>query len=233
MRPPMTARLLESYEIAPDVRHFVFEVEQVERFSYVPGQFVSFTAEVAGSPITRAYSVASTPNGRRFDLCLNRVAEGKLSPRLFEMQPGDCISMTGPWGGFIFRDPVQDSILVATGTGVVPFRAMLHDRLARNSEHRFTLLFGARYRRGLLYAEEFEDLVRRYPNFRFQPTLTRPEPEWTGRTGRVQQHLFEAIGGRRDVNVFICGLKAMVDDVRAILKANGFDRKQILYEKYD
>jgi ferredoxin-NADP reductase len=233
MQPPMTARLLESYEIALEVRHFVFEVEQVERFSYVPGQFVSFTAEVGGSPITRAYSMASPPDGRRFELCLNRVAEGKLSPLLFEMQPGDCISMTGPWGGFIFRHPVRDSILVAAGTGVVPFRAMLHDRLSRDSEHRFTLLCGARYRYGLLYAEEFEELARKNPTFRFQATLTRPEPGWTGCTGRVQQHLFEAIGGRRDVNVFICGLKAMVDEVRAILKAAGFDRKQILYEKYD
>src|ERR1700733_11344485 len=77
MQPPMTARLLESYELAPDVRHFVFEVADAERFSYVPGQFVSFTADVCGSPITRAYSIASPPCGKRFDLCLNRVADGK------------------------------------------------------------------------------------------------------------------------------------------------------------
>jgi CDP-4-dehydro-6-deoxyglucose reductase len=233
MQPPMKARLLEVYEIAPDVRHFVFEVEDAERFSYVPGQFVSFTAEVHGSPVTRAYSIASPPCGSRFDLCLNRVADGKLSPLLFEMQPGDCLPMTGPWGGFIFRQPVEDSILVAAGTGVAPFRAMLHDRLAHDSLHQFTLLCGARYQRGLLYAHEFEEQAREHPNFRFWPTLSRPEPQWYGRTGHVQNHLFEAVGDRRDVNVFVCGLKAMVDDVRSILKANGFDRKRILYEKYD
>jgi CDP-4-dehydro-6-deoxyglucose reductase len=49
----------------------------------------------------------------------------------------------------------------------------------------------------------------------------------------VQKHLVEALGGRTDVNVFICGLKAMVDDVRAILKSSGFERKRIIYEKYD
>jgi ferredoxin-NADP reductase len=229
----MTAKLLEIRDLAPQVRHFVFQVEDTLSFAYVPGQFVSFTAEINGSPITRAYSIASTPSGRQFDLCLNRVDEGKLSPYLFQLKPGDAIQMTGPWGGFIFRQPVEDSVLVATGTGVVPFRAMLHDRLPQDTTHQFTLIDGARYEYGLLYRTEFEELARKHSNFHFWPTLTRPEPEWRGRTGRVQQHLFEFVGARRDLNVFVCGLKAMVDDVRQRLKAEGFERKRVFYEKYD
>jgi CDP-4-dehydro-6-deoxyglucose reductase len=65
------------------------------------------------------------------------------------------------------------------------------------------------------------------------PTLSRPTESWTGRSGHVQAHLQEAIGERRDVDVFLCGLKLMVDDVRNTLKEMGFDRKQILFEKYD
>ena len=233
MRPPMTAVLLESREIAPEVRHFVFQVEDAESFSYVPGQFVSFTAEIEGAPITRAYSIASPSNGRRFELCLNRVIDGHLSPYLFKLQPGDPVRMTGPYGGFIFRQPVEDSVLEATGTGVAPFRAMLKDQLERDSRRQFTLIFGVRYEPALLYRQEFEELARQHPNFRFWPTLSRPESGWTGRSGHVQKHLFEATGGRNDVNVFICGLKAMVDDVRAILKASGFERRRIIYEKYD
>ena len=95
MRPPMTAKLLESHEIAPEVRHFVFQVEDADSFSYVPGQFVSCTAEIDGSPITRAYSMAAPSCGARLDLCLNRVAEGHLSPYLFGLQPGDSVQMTG------------------------------------------------------------------------------------------------------------------------------------------
>jgi CDP-4-dehydro-6-deoxyglucose reductase, E3 len=229
----MTARLLESREIAPKVRHLLFELEDVASFSYVPGQFASLTADINGSPITRAYSFASPAHGSRIELCLNRVPEGKFSPYLFEMQPGDRIQMTGPWGGFIFRQPVEDSILVAAGTGIVPFRAMLQDQLSRDSVHQFTLIFGVRYEHSILYREEFEQLARDHPNFHFWPTLSRPEPSWTGRTGHVQAHLSEAIVDRRDVNVFICGLKAMVDDVRSILKSNGLDRKRIICEKYD
>ena len=229
----MTARLLESREIAPQVRHFVFEVEGSAPLCYVPGQFVSLTAEIDGSPITRAYSFASAAGGSRFELCLNRVAEGKFSPFLFDLQPGDRVQMTGPWGGFIFRQPVEDSILIATGTGIVPFRAMLQEQLSRDSSHTFTLLFGVRYECSLLYRADFEQLAREHSNFRFWPTLSRPDPGWTGRAGHVQAHLTEAIGERRDVNVFICGLAAMVDDVRSILKSSGFDRKRIICEKYD
>src|SRR5260370_25500451 len=98
MRPPMTAVLLESREIAPEVRHFVFQVEDAESFSYVPGQFVSFTAEIEGSPITRAYSIASPANGRLFDLCLNRVIDVHLPPYLYNFQPGYPVRLTNPYG---------------------------------------------------------------------------------------------------------------------------------------
>jgi NAD(P)H-flavin reductase len=109
---------------------------------------------------------------------------------------------------------------------------MLKASLAKDSPV-FTLLLGARYESHLLYREEFEEMARRFPQFRFWPTLTRPGPQWTGRVGRVQAHVAEAVGERRDIDVYLCGLREMVDDLRQILKNMGFDRKQIRYEKYD
>lgn len=229
----MKALLVESREIAPEVRHFVFEIPEVGHFAFIPGQWVSFHEIIAGEPVTRAYSIASPPDGNRFDLCLNRVQDGRLSPHLFRMHAGDTIEMKGPFGNFVFREPPRDGILVATGTGIAPFRAMLATRLSKDASHRITLLFGVRYEQSLLYRAEFEALEREHPNFRFWPTLTRPESGWAGRTGRVQQHLDDAIAGRRDVEFYICGLKAMVNDVRTMLTAMGFERKQIVYEKYD
>ena len=229
----MKARLVESREIAPEVRHFVFEVPEAAEFSFIPGQGVSCEETVEGEQITRAYSIASPPRGNRFDLCLNRVQNGHLSPYLFRMHPGDTIEMRGPFGTFIFRDPPADSVLIATGTGIAPFRSMLPARLAKDSSRKITLLFGVRHEHSLLYREEFESLERQYPNFRFWPTLTRPEPGWEGRTGRVQEHLGEAVGSNRDLDAYICGLREMVDEVRAILRDLGFDRKRMVYEKYD
>src|SRR6266404_622609 len=229
----MQARLIESVEIAPDVRHFVFEAPEIERVDFTPGQFVSFTNAINGKDITRAYSIASAPSGtNQFELCLNLVKEGVFSPHLFQMKPGESVEMRPPLGGFVLRNPPRDSILVATGTGIAPFRSILRAHLNETSQA-FTLLFGVRHEHSLMYREEFENLARRYPHFRFMPTLTRPEPSWTGRTGRVQAHLAEAIGGRRDVDILLCGLKLMVNDVRNILRDMSFDRKQILYEKYD
>ena len=229
----MRARLIESVEIAPDVRHFVFEASDVDKLPFAPGQFVSFTDAVGGKNITRAYSIASAPSeSNRFELCLNLVTDGHLSPRLFSMQPGESVEMLPPLGQFVIRHPDRDALLIATGTGIAPFRSILRGHL-NDASPAFTLLFGVRHEHSLMYRAEFEEMARRYPHFRFQPTLTRPGPDWTGRTGRVQEHLPEVLGARRDLDVFLCGLKAMVDDVRNILKGMGFDRKQILYEKYD
>jgi CDP-4-dehydro-6-deoxyglucose reductase len=230
----MEAQLIGSREISPGVRHFEFEALGVERLEFVPGQFTSFTEMIGDKEITRAYSLASAPSGtNRFELCLNRVEHGHLSPRLFAMKPGDRIGMRQPLGMFVLRrQGPRDSIFIATGTGIAPFRSMLQAHLSASSPA-FTLLFGVRYESHLLYREEFEQMALTHGNFRFWPTLTRPDAGWKGRQGRVQAHLSEAIGERRDVDFYLCGLKEMVDEVRALLKGQGFDRRQIFYEKYD
>jgi ferredoxin-NADP reductase len=242
----MQAKLIECVEIAPGLGHFVFEAQNGEApngkgFDFVPGQFVSLTAQIVTNEtgtkqITRAYSLASAPHGvspeNRFELCLNVAPGGLFSNHLFQMKPGDTVEMRPPLGMFVLRQPPRDSLFIATGTGIAPFRSMLKAHLSESSPQ-FTLLFGVRHESHLIYRAEFEDLSRRYPNFRFWPMLSRPDTSWTGRTGHVQAHLEEALSGRHDVDVYLCGLKLMVDDVRSRLRAAGFDRKQIFYEKYD
>jgi len=228
----MKARLVQSREIAPNTRHFEFESPEWNA-AFVPGQFVSLTATVGDDEITRAYSIVSPPGGNRFALCANLVQDGHLSPILFAMEPGGEIDFKGPYGAFILRRPVSDSIFVATGTGIAPFRSMLLAQLNAHPDRHFTLIFGVRHEHGLLYHDELTALAQAFPNFEYRPTLTRPPEHWHGRTGRVQQHVLEALGERRDMDVYICGLREMVDDVRAKLKDIGLDRKRIVYEKYD
>lgn len=229
----MKATLVSSYELAPQVHHFVFSVPAEERLHFKAGQFVSFNELLNGKKITRPYSIASLPDGNRFELCLNLVQEGIFSPFLFDMKPGDSVEMSAPLGFFVVRNPTKEALFVATGTGIAPFRAMVPDYLSHPQAAQLTLLFGLRHENSIYYRDEFEEFALGHANFHFWPTLSRPEPSWKGRTGHVQVHLLEAIGDRRDMDVYICGLKAMVDDVRAILKGLGFDRKQIIFEKYD
>jgi len=229
----MKAVLVETYELAPQVRHFIFSVPEVEQLHFKAGQFVSFNEVLNGKKITRPYSIASLPSDNKFELCLNLVEEGLFSPFLFAMKPGDAVEMSAPLGFFVVRNPAKEAVFIATGTGIAPFRGMAPDYLSHPHANQLTLIFGVRYENSLYYRAEFEELARKHSNFRFWPTLSRPEPTWSGRGGHVQIHLLEAIGDRRDLDVYICGLKAMVDDVRAILKGLGFDRKQIVFEKYD
>lgn len=229
----MKARLLGYRDLGPEVRHFDFDIPELSTLAFTPGQFLSLTTSLNGKMVTRAYSIASPPDSNRFELSLNRVKEGLLSPHLFELRTGDTIQVTGPHGSFVLKSPPRDSVFIATGTGVAPFRSMLHHHLVHGGRHEFKLLFGVRYEEGILYRGEFEQLERDHPHFAFLPTLTRPSASWTGKRGRVQQHLEDVLGARRDVDVYICGLKEMVNDVRGRLKAMGFDRKQIVYERYD
>lgn len=224
----MKARLIGWRELGPATRHFEFEGLDWDG-AFTAGQFLSLTAQVEGQPITRAYSIATPPHGKTFGLCANLVPDGHFSPWLFTREPGAEIEFAGPYGTFIPRKTGSDSILVATGTGIAPFRAFLGGEMPGNS----TLIFGTRHEAGLLYDAEWRELERERAGFEYWPTLTRSGGDWHGLTGRVQPHVMRALGERHDIDIYICGLREMVDELRADLKAAGVDRKRVIYERYD
>jgi ferredoxin-NADP reductase len=227
------AILESSEEAGPSIRRFRFRVPELDAFSFVPGQWVSLVGDVHGKTVTRAYSLSALPQENLFEICLNRVEGGLFSPFLFDLQPGDSLIVRGPVGAFTIRSREREAVLVATGTGVVPFRPMLQQPGYLHSGIKVKLIFGARYESGLIFHGEFSELAAQFPNFQYTPTVTRPSETWSGQSGRVQPKLWETIGERTDLDVYVCGLKEMVDDVRQGLKDRGFDRKQIIYEKYD
>jgi CDP-4-dehydro-6-deoxyglucose reductase len=228
----MKATLLSTTDLAPGVRHFRFRALEVDVLTFVPGQFVSLKGHLNGSEYVRAYSIASEPDGNTFELCLNLVPGGIFSAHLFSLEPGAEIEFTPPLGYFTLRNRDRDAVMIATGTGIAPFRSMLRGSLQQITS-KVTVLFGTRYQETVLYGDEWRELEQRHSHFHFWPTLTRPAANWSGRTGRVQAHLDEVLEGRTDLDVYLCGLEQMVDDLRRLLKQKGFDRKQIIYEKYD
>jgi len=210
----------------------------VRRFAFVPGQWLSLKAnKSSGEEITRAYSIASPPGAdNRFALCLNRVQDGFMSNFLCDMREGAEIPCQGPFGDFILRPPLRDTIFIATGTGIAPFRSMLHWLLedsSRHQDHQLWLLFGSRYEKDIYYHDEFLRLAAEHANFHYLPTLSRGSPEWKGLRGYVQEHVLGIVQGRADVRAYICGLEKMIKANRDLLKSLGCDRKSILYEKYD
>ena len=229
---------MRSIALTDFTKHLELEVEGVNHFGYVPGQWLSVKAvSPDGEEITRAYSIASPPseNGH-VAFCLNRVEEGFMSNYLCNLKARATVSFQGPFGDFILRPPLRDTVFIATGTGIAPFRSMLQWLLAekeRYQDREFWLLFGARTAADLYYREEFEQLAAKHANFHFMPTLSRAPEEWKGLRGYVQEHLGEIVGMRTDMHAYICGLDKMVKANRELLKSLGWDRTSIRYEKYD
>ena len=234
----LSARVLRSLPLSEFTWHLELEVDGVPRFGFVPGQWLSVKVITPdGEELTRADSFASPPseNGH-FAFCLNRVQDGFMSNYLCGLDDGAEIAFQGPFGDFILRPPPRDTVFIATGTGIAPFRSMLHWLLAESDRHQgrqFWLLFGARYEDDIYYREEFEHLAAKHANFHFLPTLSRVTPEWKGLRGYVQEHLAEIVGARSDLHAYICGLDKMVKANRELLKSFGWDRTSIRYEKYD
>src|SRR5580704_767940 len=233
-----TARLGRSTSLSEFTKHLEFEMKAVPRFGFVAGQWLSFKAtKPDGEEITRAYSIASPPSeDNRFALCLNRVQDGFTSNYLCDMKEGDEIACQGPFGDFTLRPPMRDTIFIATGTGIAPFRSMLHWLLAEESRHQgkqLSLVFGNRTEKDIYYHEEFLNLANEHPNFHYLPTLSRADASWQGSRGYVQEHVPGIASGRTDMHAYICGLDKMVKANRDLLKSLGWDRKSILYEKYD
>jgi len=268
----LTARLERKDCISEPAQcfHFEFVIDELESFPYLPGQFVSAVAEDArGKQQTRAYSLASAPAGNRFTLCVNRVEAGFFSNHLADLpdEPDDLlpvggtIRVHGPHGHFTLREPITDSIFVATGTGVAPMRGFLQYLFPASGEDRsegrqIWLVYGTRHETELYYRDEFEALSLRAPNFHYLPTLSRPADNWTGLHGYVQEHVAWIVQERAarlgqtlplpppdssispaelrfDINAYICGLNEMVAGVRERLAGFGWHRKQIVFERYD
>jgi CDP-4-dehydro-6-deoxyglucose reductase len=227
------ARLARVETLTDTTKHFEFEVLGPRPFGFTAGQFISLYLPRDGAEDNRAYSVASAPQPNRFDLCLNRVPGGYFSNYLCDLAPGAGVEFEGPFGFFVLRHPLRDSLFIATGTGIAPIRGMLQELFACGTDRNVWLLFGVRYPNTILYRDEFEALAARHPNFHFLPTLSRAPADWPGLRGHVQEHLDSLLAEHPGLDAYLCGLKAMVDDVHQRLKARGFDRKQIRYEKYD
>jgi ferredoxin-NADP reductase len=250
---------------AAETYHLEFALPGLDSFPFLPGQFISAVAEdPEGKEQIRAYSIASAPDGNHFHLCLNRVAGGffsNLLADLADLPVGDTIRIYGPNGFFTLRQPLTDSILVATGTGIAPMRSFLEWIFPaagpdRSGGRQIWLVYGTRHESEVYYRDEFESLAARHPNFHYLPTLSRASEDWSGHRGYVQDHVSRIIGERAarpgtasadaradplivpaelrfDVHAYLCGLSPMINSVRALLKSLGWHRKQIIFERYD
>ncbi|HET7662042.1 MAG TPA: FAD-binding oxidoreductase [Rhodanobacteraceae bacterium] len=238
-------RLVDSFMLAPTVRHLVFEREDGKPLAFTPGQFLQVHFHYDdGKPTKRSYSVASVggeDDGEvmRVEIAVSYVDGGAATQLLGNLEPGQSIEASGPYGRFCLMDADENRryILIATGTGVTPYRAM-RPRIAKLMRERgcqFVLLYGARNETELLYGEEFEAFAREHEGFTFHPCLSRgarPDPRPDDRLGYVQSVLPELKPVADEDIAYLCGNPDMVDATFAALKEAGLSVRHIRREKY-
>ncbi|MET0384940.1 MAG: FAD-dependent oxidoreductase [Polyangiales bacterium] len=231
--------VLRAESLSPSVRSLVLACADGAPLQYLPGQWINLQLDCAGVLDKRPYSIASAPSAEhpeRFEIAVTRVDPGRVSQSLHALQPGAVLELDGPYGFFSREGLEQEpTLLVGTGTGVSPLRAMIEAELGSRADGPpLTLLFGCRTRDDLLYAGELEALAQAHPRFVYEPTLSRADDAWAGRRGYVQTHVAELVSTLGRPHVFVCGLSDMVNEVRVLLKETlGYDRKHIHTERYD
>lgn len=226
------------------VKRFWLRLPEDTPFDYMAGQFLTMDLPIGEKRLQRwrSYSIAEAPlDPHLLELCIVHMSDGLATTYLFdEVKVGDTLKFKGPEGNFLLPDPLpEELIMVCTGTGVAPFRAMLNalDRLGWPAGKRIHLIYGSRVRQDLLYAEEFLALSARQPLFTYTAALSRIEEQpvepWIQK-GYVHQVYLNAYPQvAEDRKYMLCGWTNMIDEAVAHLVAEqGHKHHQVVYELY-
>ncbi|OHB80274.1 MAG: NADH:ubiquinone reductase (Na(+)-transporting) subunit F [Planctomycetes bacterium RBG_16_64_10] len=201
-------------------------------------------------PVVRAYSMANYPGERGIIMLNVRIANppphapegtppGKASSYIFALQPGDEVTISGPYGEFFIRDTSAEMVYIGGGAGMAPLRShifeLFHNRRALRT---VSYWYGGRSLRELFYVEHFRGIEREFPNFRFQIALSEPRPEdqWTGYTGFIHQVLYDHYlkdqPAPEDIEYYLCGPPMMNAAVFKMLDDLGVERENIAFDDF-
>ena len=236
LQPWRTGKVIRIENETADTRRFWIEVPELTSFDFIPGQFVTLDLPIheKANKRWRSYSIASWPDESNiFELIIVLDELGTGTHYLFEQVViGSELTFRGAQGVFTLKEPLdKDLFLVCTGTGIAPFRSMIHHIKNENIPHRnITLVFGCRTKDTLLYYEEMKELRESVPGFQYIPTLSREE--WEGSTGYVHHIYEELCAERKPANFFLCGWRGMIDEAKRRITEMGYDRKDIHVEIY-
>lgn len=242
IEPWRIAKIIKIENETANTRRFWMQVPELEKIDFKPGQFVTLDLPIheKKNKRWRSYSIASWPDGSNvFELIIVLMEDGAGTSYLFnEVNVGSEILFRGPVGVFTLPEVLDtDYYLICTGTGIAPFRSMLHYIAGQNIPHQnIYLIFGTRKKENLLYYEELKTLTENNPGLHYLPVLSRED--WDGATGYVHEIYKRLINEKQHgdalpaAHFYLCGWKNMIDEARATITALGYDRKTIHQELY-
>ena len=203
----------------------------------------SHTTEAA----QRAYSMANYPEEKGLIMLNVRIATppspqyppGMASTYLFNLKPGDTVTISGPFGEFYARDTDNEMIFIGGGAGMAPLRSHVFDQLKRlKSKRKISFWYGARSYRELFFVDDFNALQDANENFKWHIALSAAEPDdhWTGYTGFIHQVLYDNYLSNHpapeDCEFYICGPPMMNAAVIKMLFDLGVDEENILFDDF-
>ncbi len=219
-----------------NTRQFWLEIPELERFDFIPGQFITFDLPIHEKPNkrVRSYSIASWPDGTNvYELLIVLAEFGLGTTYLFnQVSVGSELTFRGPQGVFTLPETLdKDIFLICTGTGIAPFRSMInHIYLNKIPFKNFYMIFGTRKKEDLLYHDEMKAMEQKLPGFHYHPTLSREQ--WDGHQGYVHPIYEELCKEKPDVLFYLCGWKNMIDEAKKRIVEMGYDKKAIHQELY-
>lgn len=238
--PWRTGKFIRIEELTPATWRFWIQIPEVESFNFKPGQFVTLDLPIheQKNKRWRSYSIASHPDGTNVIELVIVLLEGGLGTHyLFtQVEEGTEVLLRGPQGVFTLPPLIDtDLFFICTGTGIAPFRSMIHYMNIHKIEHKnIYLVFGCRKLCDTLYGDEMKAMSNVVPGLHYIPTYSRENKENTdikhGYVHAVYEHLLES--EKRHAQFYLCGWKNMIDDAKKNIIAMGYDKKSIHLELY-
>lgn len=198
---------------------------------------------------TRAYSMANYPEERGIIKLNVRIATpppkspeappGIISSYIFNLKPGDKVTISGPFGDFFAKDTENEMIFIGGGAGMAPMRSHIFDQLCRlNSKRKISFWYGARSKREMFYIDDFNRLTLENDNFEWHCALSDPNEsdEWTGYTGFIHEVILENYlrhhPAPEDCEFYMCGPPMMNNAVTKMLKDLGVEDEHIMLDDF-
>ncbi len=225
-----------------------FEIDERFRNEWDKYNMWRYVSRVDES-IVRAYSMANYPEEKGTILLNVRIASppphlpnvppGQMSSFIFSLKPGDKVTISGPYGEFFARDTDNEMVFIGGGAGMAPMRSHIFDQLKRlRSKRKMSFWYGARSLSETFYADEFNQLAKDNPNFKWYLGLSEPQPEenWDGPVGFIHQILHDNYlkdhPAPEDCEYYLCGPPLMNSAVLKLLDDMGVEPENILFDDF-
>jgi ferredoxin-NADP reductase len=234
--PDQTGIVIKIETETHNTKRFYIQVQATTNFEFKPGQFITLDLPIHEKKNKRlkSYSIASAPDGTNIiELVIVLLPGGLGTTYLFtQLKIGDTLTFKGPQGHFVLPDVIpNDLFLICTGTGIAPFRSMVHYIQQHHIAHQnIYLIYGTRTQQDLLYAPELTALQNTLSGFQYLPVLSRET--WNGHTGYVHEVYKTLAANKPDAEFMLCGWRAMIDEARTTLTAMGYEKSKVHFELY-